>query len=136
MAALSVVSSGKIVVGVTLLAAAMLAAAAQSPADPEGPWRPEIPRGLDLYLPVPEDNPLTPEKVALGRRLFFDPILSRDYTLACASCHDPRRAFADGFAVAVGVANRHGTRNAPAIFNRARGWGQRTAAVPAPLSPA
>ena len=104
-----------------LLAAAILVAAAQSPADPEGPWRPEIPRGLDLYLPVPEDNPLTPEKVALGRRLFFDPILSRDYTLACASCHDPRRAFVDGLPIAVGIEDRHGTRNAPAIFNRAYG---------------
>lgn len=89
--------------------------------------------GLDLYMPVPEDNPLTPEKVALGRRLFFDPILSRDYSLACASCHDPRRTFADGLVVAVGVSHRQGTRHAPALINRGYGraffWDGRAASL-------
>ncbi len=66
-----------------------LVAVAQVPESPPL-VRPEIPLGLDLYMPIPEGNPLTAEKVALGRRLFFDPILSRDYTLSCASCHDPR----------------------------------------------
>ncbi|MDA2914794.1 cytochrome-c peroxidase, partial [Acidobacteriia bacterium AH_259_A11_L15] len=80
---------------------AVLLAAAQAP-EPAAPWRPQIPPGLDLYMPVPEDNPLTAEKVALGRRLFFDPILSRDYSLACASCHDPRHAFVDGLPIAIG----------------------------------
>ena len=50
-----------------------------------------IPLGLDLYLPVPEENPLTAEKIELGRRLFFDRRLSRDGSVACASCHDPER---------------------------------------------
>jgi cytochrome c peroxidase len=44
-----------------------------------------IPLGLDLYLPVPEDNPLTAEKIALGRMLFFDRRLSRDQSVSCAS---------------------------------------------------
>ena len=79
------------------------------------PQRPAIPLGLDLYMPVPEDNPVTAEKVALGRRLFFDPILSRDHTLSCASCHDPRRAFTDGRAVSVGVFGRKGTRSVPTM---------------------
>ncbi len=94
--------------------------------DPEFPplFRPEIPLGLDLYMPIPEDNPLTREKVALGRRLFFDPLLSRDYTLACASCHDPRRAFVDGLPIAEGIEDRHGTRNAPVLVNRAYGKAQ------------
>lgn len=48
-----------------------------------------IPLGLDLYMPVPDDNELTDEKIALGRRLFFDRRLSRDGSVACASCHDP-----------------------------------------------
>lgn len=109
--------------GVVLLVTAVVVAAAQSQNAP-APWRPEIPEGLDLYLPVREENPLTPEKVALGRRLFFDPLLSRDYTLACASCHDPRRAFTDGLPVAIGVGTRHGTRNAPALLNRAYGKAQ------------
>ncbi|MFQ5927128.1 MAG: cytochrome-c peroxidase [Terriglobia bacterium] len=109
------------IVAAGVLAAGLAIAAAQAPTSPQ-PYRPEIPLGLDLYMPVPEENPLTAEKVALGRRLFFDPILSRDYTLACGSCHDPRRVFADGLAVAVGVAGRAGTRNAPALLNRA--WGK------------
>ena len=58
-----------------------------------------IPLGLDLYMPVPEDNPLTPEKIELGRRLFFDRRLSRDGSVSCSSCHDPERAFSDGRAV-------------------------------------
>ncbi|MFQ5663795.1 MAG: cytochrome-c peroxidase [Terriglobia bacterium] len=106
--------------GASLLGAGILVAAAQSP-EPAAPWRPAIPLGLDLYLPVPEDNPLTPEKVALGRRLFFDPILSRDYTLSCASCHDPRRAFTDDLAVAIGVSGRRGPRNTPTLVNRGYG---------------
>ena len=80
-----------------------------------------IPLGLDLYMPVPEDNPLTEEKVELGRRLFFDRRLSRDGSIACSSCHDPDRAFSDGRAIAVGVFGRQGRRNAPAIINRGYG---------------
>ncbi len=108
---------------VALLLTGSLLAAAHSP-DAEAPVRPKIPLGLDLYRPIPEDNPLTPEKVALGRRLFFDPILSRDYTLSCASCHDPRRAFVDGLPIAVGIEDRHGTRNAPVLVNRVYGKAQ------------
>ena len=77
--------------------------------------------GLDLYMPVPEANPLTADKVALGRRLFFDKRLSRDGTLACASCHNPKLAFSDGRPVAVGINGTQGTRNAPAIINRGYG---------------
>ena len=80
-----------------------------------------VPVGLDLYMPVPERNPLTTAKVALGRKLFFDSLLSRDRTRACASCHDPRRAFTDGRAVALGVDGREGTRSAPTLVNRGYG---------------
>jgi len=85
------------------------------------PFRPTVPEGLDTYMPVPEENELTPEKVALGRRLFFDPILSRDATLACATCHDPLRAFTDGREVARGIGGRRGKRNVPTLVNRAYG---------------
>jgi cytochrome c peroxidase len=77
--------------------------------------------GLDEYFPIPEDNPLTPEKIALGRRLFFDKKLSADRSVACASCHQPERAFSDGRPVPLGVGGRKGTRNAPALINRAYG---------------
>src|SRR5688500_10554240 len=80
-----------------------------------------IPLGLDLYLPVPEDNPLTVVNIEQGRRLFFDRRLSRDNSISCSSCHDPERAFSDGRAVAVGVFGRIGKRNSPALINRGYG---------------
>src|SRR5713101_4170476 len=66
---------------------------------------------------IPSDNPQTPEKVALGQRLFFDPRLSADGTIACSTCHDPARAFADGKPVSIGIQGRVGQRNAPTILN-------------------
>ena len=89
-----------------------------------------VPLGLDLYVPVPEENPLTNEKIELGQRLFTDRRLSRDGTIACASCHDPARAFSDGRVTAIGVFGRTGRRNAPALINRGYGraffWDART----------
>jgi cytochrome c peroxidase len=94
---------------------------------------PEPPLGLDLFMPVPEANPLTQERVALGRRLFFERRLSRDGSLACATCHDPARAFSDGRTVARGIGGAQGTRNSPAILNRGYGssffWDSRTATL-------
>src|SRR4051794_18832492 len=66
---------------------------------------------------VPADNPQTPEKIGLGRTLFFDPRLSLDGKVACGSCHDPARAFADGRPASVGVKGRLGQRNAPTVLN-------------------
>jgi len=92
-----------------------------------------IPLGLDLYLPVPEENPLTAEKIERGRRLFFDRRLSRDGSISCSSCHDPDRAFSDGRAVAVGMFGRQGRRNSPALVNRGYGrsffWDGRVATL-------
>ncbi len=92
-----------------------------------------IPLGLDLYMPVPEDNPLTTERIERGRELFFDKRLSRDRTIACASCHDPERAFSDGRPVAIGVFNRVGRWSAPALVNRGYGraffWDGRAATL-------
>jgi cytochrome c peroxidase len=79
------------------------------------------PLGLDLYMPVPENNPLTQAKIALGRRLFFDKQLSRDGTLSCATCHDPKLAFSDGRKLARGINGAEGNRNVPAIVNRGYG---------------
>ena len=80
-----------------------------------------IPLGLDLYMPVPEENPLTAEKIELGRRLFNDRRLSRDGSVACATCHDPQRAFSTAQPIAIGVFDRRGSRNAPALINRGYG---------------
>lgn len=80
-----------------------------------------VPVGLDLYVPAPARNPITPEKIALGRRLFFERRLSSDGRTACASCHQPARAFSDGRHLAVGAAHRQGHRNTPSLLNRAYG---------------
>jgi cytochrome c peroxidase len=66
---------------------------------------------------VPMDNPQSPEKIALGEKLFFDGRLSVDGTVACSTCHDPSRAFTDGRSVSVGVNGRVGQRNSPTILN-------------------
>ena len=81
-----------------------------------------VPLGLDLYMPVPVDNPMTAEKIALGRELFNDRRLSRDGSTACASCHDSARAFSTADSISPGVFGRRGRRNAPALVNR--GWGR------------
>src|SRR5512134_1890506 len=89
-----------------------------------------IPLGLDLYMPVPEENPITIEKIVMGRRLFHDRRLSRDRSVSCASCHNPNRAFSDGRPVATGVFRRAGRRSAPPLVNRGYGraffWDGRT----------
>jgi cytochrome c peroxidase len=82
---------------------------------------PEPPLGIDLFMPIPERNPLTPESVALGQRLFFDKRLSSDESVSCATCHDSGRAFSDGRALAIGLSGAHGPRNSPAIINRGYG---------------
>ena len=85
-------------------------------------WAESLPLGLDLYRPTPENNPLTPEKVRLGQRLFREKQLSRDGSIARVDCHQPKRAFTDGRAKAVGVYDRQGPRSVPTLINRA--WGE------------
>jgi cytochrome c peroxidase len=87
----------------------------------------QIPRGITrelwLYF-VPADNPMTAEKVDLGRKLFFDARLSADGTVSCASCHDPKRAFTDGKPLAEGINARRGVRNSPTLLNAMFSIGQ------------
>ena len=59
---------------------------------------------------IPADNPQTTEKIQLGEKLFFDGRLSADGTVACATCHDPARAFTDGKPVSLGIQGRAGQR--------------------------
>lgn len=77
---------------------------------------------VSRFFPVPElpaDNPLTEERVALGRMLFHETKLSRDNSLSCASCHDAGAAFSDSRRVSLGVDGRAGTRQAMPLFNLA-----------------
>lgn len=86
--------------------------------------------GTPLYLDVPanwpkpaydfSNNPLTEEGFQLGRNLFYDPILSRDKTISCASCHSPNNSFTHtDHDVSHGIDGKKGTRNALALINLA-----------------
>jgi cytochrome c peroxidase len=76
---------------------------------------------LGLSLRDPSANPMTPAGIALGRRLFYDPILSGDHTLSCGGCHQQQFAFSDGGnATSQGIHGEFGGVNTPAIVNP--GW--------------
>jgi cytochrome c peroxidase len=111
---------------------------------PPGNDSPEPATGLQKPFPdiiQPDDNPTTPEKVELGRLLFFDPILSDDNTMSCAHCHHPDLGFSDGLprsrgrgAQGAGTQRRGGielTRGAPtlwnALYNHRQFWDGRAA---------
>jgi len=68
-------------------------------------------------VPLPANNPPTSQTIALGRRLFYDPRLSKDDSLACATCHNPLFDFTDGLRLSKGVGGAIGIRNAPTIIN-------------------
>jgi cytochrome c peroxidase len=70
-------------------------------------------------VPVPADNPPTAETIELGRRLYYDPMLSADNTISCASCHKPEAGFADDHSVSSGVNQKTGARNSPTVANSA-----------------
>ncbi len=76
------------------------------------------PLGFPDELVAPIGNEFTDERTALGRALFFDPLLSRDRTVACASCHQPEHGMADPRARSLGVDGKLSRRNAPTLFNR------------------
>lgn len=90
------------------MAAGVLAAAAASAMD-----------ALPKSPPVPDDNPMTPAKVDLGRKLYFDPRISSSGTVSCNTCHNVMEAGEDDRAVSIGVSGRQGTRSAPTVWNSA-----------------
>ena len=85
-------------------------------------YEPEIlplPPQLKTYeaMPIPPDNPMTPEKVALGRQLFFDERLSGDGTRSCYSCHVCEKGLTDGLSKSVGAFNKQLPRSSPTLWN-------------------
>jgi cytochrome c peroxidase len=92
----------------------------------------DVPLGLGTRQ-VPADNPLTDARVRLGRRLFFDPLLSADRTVACVSCHQPEHGFASPAARGRGIRGQTTPRKPPSLFNRAYGtaffWDGRAATL-------
>lgn len=83
----------------------------------------------DNILPpvIPIDNTQTEEGVALGKRLFFDTILSGDQSISCASCHSPQNAFTDNTPTSIGIDGINGNRNAMPLFNLAWNYNERFA---------
>ena len=95
-----------------------------------------IPTPLSLEVPaffeesilapvMPANNPLTVEGVALGKKLFFDPILSGNNQISCASCHSPQMSFTDNLQFSEGINNGIGTRNSMPLFNLAWNFDER-----------
>ena len=80
----------------------------------------KFPLGLDPdVFTVPEDNPLTEEKVELGKLLYFDKRISVDNTVSCATCHAPAKGFTDQLQFSRGFQDKTGDRNAPTVINSA-----------------
>ncbi|MGQ0752336.1 MAG: cytochrome-c peroxidase [Betaproteobacteria bacterium] len=86
-----------------------------------------VPLGLEARaLVIPEDNPLTAEKIALGKQLFFDPRWSKTQTVSCSSCHHPQKGWSDDRRFSLDHEGKPTPRHAPTIINRAfsrlEGW--------------
>jgi cytochrome c peroxidase len=80
-------------------------------------WRVSVPLGLSDDLQVPADNPLTREKVELGRFLYYDARLSVAGDVSCATCHHPDHSFGDGEPVSTGHEEQKGGRSSPTVTN-------------------
>ena len=78
----------------------------------------KVPLGL-IDPDIPQDNPMSAAKIELGRQLYFDKRLSADDTVSCATCHDPKKGFAEHEKVSIGVQGKKGNRNAPTSLNAA-----------------
>ena len=89
-----------------------------------------VPKGFpEVY--IPNDNQLTVERINLGKKLFYDPILSRDSSISCNSCHLQEFAFTDANPTSIGIAGRLGKRNAMSLANVAyANFLQRESGVP------
>jgi cytochrome c peroxidase len=78
----------------------------------------QAPLGLPP-VPIPDDNPMTPEKIELGKLLYFDKRVSKDESVSCATCHDPKMAWTEHRATSEGIGAQVGGRNSPTVINAA-----------------
>jgi cytochrome c peroxidase len=105
-----------------LVAAVLMVACSSNVKETAAGFTPEIqplPAALTTYeqMAIPPDNPMTPEKVALGRQLFFDERLSADGSRSCYSCHVCEKGLTDGLPKAVGALNKQLPRSSPTLWN-------------------
>jgi cytochrome c peroxidase len=113
---------GRLVLALLPVAAALSAGALARRAaadDALAAWRAAFAR--PAAIPTPAGNPVTPQKVDLGRALFMDTRLSGDGTMACVTCHDPALSFSDGVARRLGQDGEPLPRRTPSLWNLA--WG-------------
>jgi cytochrome c peroxidase len=130
--------------GIALIVAAGLAVPLTGAAAPKQARKAPTASGEQFMLPellgledantfVPQENPLTAKKIELGRLLFFDKRMSKNNTIACASCHIPAMAFTDGQPVSTGINRSQGGRSAPVpinrVFSKAQFWDGRAATL-------
>lgn len=104
--------------GIAFLSSALILAGGAATIGAADPHAGSVPKGLPP-LTHPADNPSTPEKIALGKQLYFDPRLSADGKVSCATCHDPAKGWSNGEKFGVGVDGKKGGRNTPTILNSA-----------------
>ena len=102
--------------GSMAMAPASAVAVKPLPPMPKAPALAATPEGL-AELKVPEANPLTPEKVMLGKQLFFDKRLSRDGSASCETCHVPEKGWTDGTALSKKVGGAMNVRHSPTMLN-------------------
>ncbi len=121
----------RLIILVGTMAALFAIGCAETPKEPPKPAAPQgesftsgdytvaLPLGLQAAAAyVPENNPMSESKIDLGRKLYFDPRLSKDGTVSCATCHDPDKGFSDARATSMGIGRQTGSRNAPTVMNR------------------
>ncbi|KAA9333596.1 cytochrome-c peroxidase [Adhaeribacter soli] len=112
-------------VGLVSLAGFAACTNSKMPAPEPEPFTVTAPANLGTSVPAPERNPFTREGVLLGRKLFYDPILSGNNKISCATCHLPEKAFSDGLALSTnGASGQALHRSAPPLQNLAwhKGW--------------
>lgn len=100
----------------TIIMSLLMIVGAGGAASAQEQYKLKIPLGLKP-MKTPRDNPLTAEKIELGKQLYFDKRLSSDDTISCASCHDPKKGWSNGEQFATGVRSQKGGRNSPTIVN-------------------
>lgn len=93
----------------------------------------KLPLGINLTPPVPAENAMTLGRWELGKKLYFDSIVSSDASVSCASCHSPKFGYTDGAKVSTGIGGLRGGMSAPTVinaaFNRQQFWDGRAASL-------
>ncbi len=93
----------------------------------------KVPLGLSAGPAVPAENPMTLAKWTLGKKLYFDKIISSDATVSCATCHDPAKGYTDQARFSTGIGGNLGGANAPTVlnaaYNRFQFWDGRAASL-------